>query len=72
MKVDIFYKELKFDQIKQFPAFGVLSLLGEVGGFLGLLLGASVLTVVEVIDFIIVSSVMRLSKKATPVKHVAP
>ena len=39
----------------QQPAFEFLSLLSEVGGFLGLLLGASVLTVCEIFDFIIVT-----------------
>ncbi len=42
-------------RIKQQPAFDSLNLLGEVGGFLGLLLGASVLTVCEILDFVVVS-----------------
>jgi hypothetical protein len=53
--VDIFYKELKYEKITQRPAFEVLSLLSEVGGFLGLLLGASVLTVCEVMDFALIA-----------------
>ena len=55
-KVDIFYKELSFQKITQKPAFEVLSLLSEVGGFLGLLLGASVLTVCEIIDYAIMKA----------------
>ena len=50
--MDIFYKELSYEQISQQPAFEFLSLLGEVGGFLGLLLGASVLTVCELLDYL--------------------
>ena len=42
----------------QQPAFTFLSLLGEIGGFLGLLLGASVLAVCELIDFLVVNSLV--------------
>ena len=48
--VDIFYPELSVEQMIEVPSFELLSLLGEIGGFLGLLLGASVLTVCEVLD----------------------
>ncbi|ELT88608.1 hypothetical protein CAPTEDRAFT_218094 [Capitella teleta] len=51
LKVDIYYEEMSMTGIEQKPAFKLLSLFGEVGGFLGLLLGASVLTICEVIDF---------------------
>ena len=33
----------------------MLSIFSEIGGFLGLLLGASVLTVCEIFDFIIIT-----------------
>ena len=56
LNLDIYYKELAVEEIIQQPAFEFLSLLSEVGGFLGLLLGASVLTVCEVVDFIIVTT----------------
>ena len=42
-------------------AFGLLSLLGEVGGFLGLLLGASVITLCELLDYILLKVVARCS-----------
>ena len=44
MAVDIFYQELSYEEIEQNVAFEFLSLLSEIGGFLGLLWGASVLT----------------------------
>ncbi len=50
--VDIFYQELAYQQIEQHPAFEFLSLLSEIGGFLGPLLGASVLTVCELVDYL--------------------
>ena len=55
LNVDIYYKELSVEEIRQQPAFQFLSLLSEIGGFLGLLLGASVLTVCEVVDFIVIT-----------------
>ena len=36
MAVDIFYEELSYEQIEQNIAFEFLSLLSEIGGFLGL------------------------------------
>ena len=52
MAVDIFYEELSYEEIEQNVAFEFLSLLSEIGGFLGLLLGASVLTVFELVDYV--------------------
>ena len=52
MMVDIFYKDLSYTLVSQQPAFEFLSYLSEVGGFLGLLLGASVLTVCELVDYL--------------------
>ena len=60
MKVDIFYQELSYEEIEQNIAFEFLSLLSEVGGFLGLLLGASVLTVFELVDYISLSFLNKL------------
>ena len=63
MQVDIFYKELSYEKIEQQPAFEFLSLLSEVGGFLGLLLGASVLTVCELLDFVAMFFIDRYKQK---------
>ena len=66
--MDFFYRELNYEKVIQRPAFELLSLLGEVGGFLGLLLGASVLTVCEVMDYIIMLSLNRMRRGKTPVQ----
>ena len=55
MQVDIFYQVLRYEEIIQNKAFEFLSLLGEIGGFLGLLLGASIITVCEMVDFILLT-----------------
>ncbi len=60
--IDIFYKELSFERIKQNKAFEFLSLISEIGGFLGLLLGASVLTMCEIIDYVTMAICSRLRR----------
>ncbi len=55
-------------QIDQNVAFEFISLLGEIGGFLGLLLGASVLTVCEIIDFFGSLLLRKLSKNENKIK----
>ena len=69
MQVDIFYQEISYEEIEQNIAFEFLSLLSEVGGFLGLLLGASVLTVCELVDYISLSFLNKLNaqNKVVPV-----
>ena len=62
MAVDIFYQEFSYEEIEQNVAFEFLSLLSEIGGFLGLLLGASVLTVCELIDFVTLATINKFKK----------
>ena len=71
MQVDIFYQELSYEEIEQNIAFEFLSLLSEIGGFLGLLLGASVLTVCELVDYISLSFLNKLQaqKKVFPIQQ---
>ena len=72
LHVDIFYKELVWTSIVQQPSFVALSLLGEVGGFMGLLLGASLLTFFEIIDFIMQNIAQRCSgRKGTKTKEMS-
>ena len=63
MAVDIFYEELSYEEIEQNVAFEFLSLLSEIGGFLGLLLGASVLTVFELVDFVALATINQFKSK---------
>ena len=50
MKVDVYFKQLKFQRVEQTKKYEILDFLSDVGGYLGLLLGASVLTLCEMID----------------------
>ena len=63
MTVDIFYEELSYEEIEQNITFEFLSLLSEIGGFLGLLLGASVLTVFELVDFVALATINKFKRK---------
>ena len=54
VQVDIFYQELSYEQLQENIAFDFPSLLSEIGGFLALLLGASALTVCEILDFVLI------------------
>ena len=42
-----------------------MSILGDVGGYMGLLCGMSVITIGEVIDFILGAIIKRCSRKKT-------
>ena len=68
MQVDIFYQEISYEEIEQNIAFEFLSLLSEIGGFLGLLLGASVLTVFELVDHMSLTFLNKLKAQ----KQVVP
>ena len=67
IQIDIFYEELSYEEIEQNIAFEFLSLLSEIGGFLGLLLGASILTVCELVDYVSMIFAHKLSKKVKPI-----
>ncbi len=61
--------------MQQHEAFAFLSLLGEIGGFLGLQLGASILTLCEIIDFLIVRcsrSLGRAGQVKTQRESISP
>ena len=49
--MDIFYPELRYERVIHQAAFEPLSLASEVGGLLGLLVGCSVITLVEFLDY---------------------
>ena len=60
IKLDVFYKELSYEEVEQQIAFDLLNLFSEIGGLLGLLLGSSVLTVCELVDFIAMLCAVKL------------
>ena len=52
LKVNIFFEALNYESIVQKPRYELSSLLGDIGGNMGLFIGASLLTVCEIFDYI--------------------
>ncbi|XP_053141701.1 acid-sensing ion channel 4 isoform X1 [Hemicordylus capensis] len=50
--LDIFFEALNYEAIEQKKAYNLAGLLGDIGGQMGLFIGASVLTVLEILDYI--------------------
>ncbi|KAK2140374.1 hypothetical protein LSH36_1376g00010 [Paralvinella palmiformis] len=69
LSVDVFYKELTENKVAQQKAYRYQNLLSELGGLMGLLLGASVLTLGEIADLFIYNAFRRrLKSKVQPSK----
>ncbi|XP_057244082.1 acid-sensing ion channel 2-like, partial [Malurus melanocephalus] len=50
--LDIFFEALNYETIEQKKAYEVAALLGDIGGQMGLFIGASILTVLELFDYL--------------------
>ena len=61
--MDLFYRELNTEFAVQRAAVTMPSLLGEVGGFMGLLLGCSMLTLAEFVDYLVTICAERMAKR---------
>ncbi|XP_070553623.1 acid-sensing ion channel 4-B-like [Ptychodera flava] len=59
LDVWFYFEELSFTEIQQVQAYTSASLQSDIGGFLGLFLGASLITVMEFIDFIILNCIKK-------------
>jgi len=55
--LSLFYSELRVDIFEQTPVYGFFRLLGDAGGQLGLVLGASFITILEVVDLVIMLAI---------------
>ncbi|XP_046846673.1 acid-sensing ion channel 1-like isoform X2 [Xenia sp. Carnegie-2017] len=58
--IDVFYEDLIYKVLRQVPAYTLQSLLGEIGGLMGLFLGASILTMMEFVDVAVMLILTRL------------
>jgi len=64
--VQFFFQEMKEEKVGQEKSYDHFKLIGDVGGQLGLLLGASVLTLVEFVDlffFTLYHQLLRLYRR---------
>ncbi|XP_016379411.1 acid-sensing ion channel 1-like isoform X2 [Sinocyclocheilus rhinocerous] len=50
--LDIFFEALNYEKIEQKKAYEVAGLLGDIGGQMGLFIGASILTILEIFDYL--------------------
>ncbi|CAC5415199.1 unnamed protein product [Mytilus coruscus] len=51
-QIDVFYRQMNYEEINQQVAFDTFSLFCDVGGSMGLFLGASLLSLCELLDLI--------------------
>ncbi|KAF5922545.1 hypothetical protein HPG69_017918 [Diceros bicornis minor] len=50
--LDVFFEALTSEAMEQRAAYGLSALLGDLGGQMGLFMGASILTLLEILDYI--------------------
>ncbi|XP_033096504.1 acid-sensing ion channel 4-A-like [Anneissia japonica] len=62
VRLNIFFEELNFQSINEVPIYSTASLLGSLGGLLGLYIGLSTITMVEIIILFIDIIVFALKK----------
>jgi len=63
--VQIFFSELKYTHIEAEEAYVALSLMCDIGGSLGLILGSTVLTLCEFTDFLLVITTAWVKGRAS-------
>lgn len=64
-KLRLFYQDFTFDEIEESADYGAVSLLCDIGGSLGFLLGFSVLTVFEIVDAVVQACLTSTRKLCT-------
>jgi len=63
--VQIFFSELKYTYIEAEEAYTLLSLMCDIGGALGLILGSTMLTFCEFGDFLFTMAVIWIKARAS-------
>jgi len=53
VRIEFYYDELKVHSVEQTPSYDKYKLVGDIGGQLGLMLGASVVTILEFVDLFV-------------------
>lgn len=67
--LDVFYKNMEFITIIQNPAMTLTQVIGDIGGQLGLCLGASLVTIAELLDLFIKCMVKLACREPTSKKN---
>nr|XP_006815422.1 PREDICTED: acid-sensing ion channel 3-like [Saccoglossus kowalevskii] len=66
LKLEIFYEELSFKEVTHQVEYELFKLFSDIGGSMGLLLGASFVTIVEIFDFACLNLYRRVRSKWRP------
>ena len=61
--VNVFYSEIAYEELMTSPAYTPLALLCDIGGALGLFLGSTFLTVLEIMEFTFIELVSYFGNK---------
>uniref|UniRef100_A0A8C7Z987 Acid sensing ion channel subunit 2 n=1 Tax=Oryzias sinensis TaxID=183150 RepID=A0A8C7Z987_9TELE len=67
--LDIFFEALNYETIEQKKAYEVAGLLGDIGGQMGLFIGASILTILELFDYAYESSCDPVANHSESISH---
>ncbi|KAI4880646.1 hypothetical protein NFI96_001018 [Prochilodus magdalenae] len=67
--LDIYFEALNFETIEQKKAYDIAGLLGDIGGQMGLFIGASILTILEILDYIYEVVKYRVKRLLRPQKN---
>ena len=70
--MQIFFSEMKYSLIETKAAYTFQSLMCDVGGALGLVIGATILTLCEVVDFLFRLSFLFIRARAHAVADFGP
>lgn len=65
----VYYKSLDYTEVEQVPAYKYDALMADLGGLLGLFLGASLVTLLEIFEFAIVLGLKKLGLLSTKSKE---
>ncbi|KAG7253021.1 hypothetical protein CRUP_029844 [Coryphaenoides rupestris] len=67
--LDVFFEALNYETIEQKKAYEVAGLLGDIGGQMGLFIGASILTILELFDYAYESSCDPVPNHSESISH---
>ncbi|XP_064650053.1 uncharacterized protein LOC135501729 isoform X2 [Lineus longissimus] len=69
LSLDIFFREMSYELIEQQPAYDQFALISDIGGSMGLFVGASVLTLCELLDAVTLYIYKRFIKRDSVSDH---
>ncbi|XP_067661281.1 amiloride-sensitive sodium channel subunit beta-like [Haliotis asinina] len=74
LEIRLFYEDLIVQSTEQIPKYTTETLIGNLGGQMGICLGASILTVTELGEFLLIIclSILRKCKRGGELRHIKP